>query len=157
VVLRNLSPILNPMYSLHAYLLPLLPALFYYGYASHLVLDPSPVKRGGMVWIEPRISREIEGEVGEVEEGFFSSFSERVLKTLDRLFKEVWEGTLEKEHEEYIKKAESLPQRPFPHLRIGFSGNVTQITKKRGCGGSYKAPHFNGGIHGFPHVRLRRR
>jgi hypothetical protein len=131
---KNLSPILNPMYSLHAYLLPLLPALFYYGYASHLVLDPSPVKRGGMVWIEPRISREIEGEVGEVEEGFFSSFSERVLKTLDRLFKEVWEGTLEKEHEEYIKKAESFLNSLSPSEDRIFGNVTSEFTSGDGSG-----------------------
>jgi hypothetical protein len=131
---KNLSPILNPTYSLHAYLLPLLPALFYYGYASHLVLDPSAVKRGGMVWIEPRISREMEGEVGEIEEGFFSSFSERVLKTLERLFKEVWEGTLEKEHEEYIKKAESFLNSLSPSEDRIFGNVTSEFTSGDGSG-----------------------
>jgi hypothetical protein len=131
---KNVSPILNPTYSLHAYLLPLLPALFYYGYASHLVLDPSAVKRGGMVWIEPRISREMEGEVGEIEEGFFSSFSERVLKTLERLFKEVWEGTLEKEHEEYIKKAESFLNSLSPSEDRIFGNVTSEFTSGDGSG-----------------------
>jgi hypothetical protein len=131
---KNLSPILNPTYSLHAYLLPLLPALFYYGYASHLVLDPSPVKRGGIVWIEPRISREMEGEVGEIEEGFFSSFSERVLKTLERLFKEVWEGTLEREHEEYIKKAESFLNSLSPSEDRIFGNVTSEFTSGDGSG-----------------------
>jgi len=106
-VAEFISPSLDPLYSLHAYLLPLVPALFYYGYASHLVLDPSPLRKGGTILVEPRIPV-LEGEVGEVEGGFFGSFSERVLKTLERLFKEVWEGTLEKEHEEYLKKAKAF-------------------------------------------------
>ncbi len=106
-VVEAMSPSLDPVYSLHAYLFPLVPALFYYGYASHLVLDPSPVKRGGTVLVEPRIPL-LENEGGEVDEKFFDSFSERVLKTLDRLFKEVWEGTLEKDHEEYLKRAKVL-------------------------------------------------
>jgi len=131
---KNLSPILNPTYSLHAYLLPLLPALFYYGYASHLVLDPSPVKRGGIVWIEPRISREIEVDIVEVEEGFFSSFSERVLKTLDRLFKEVWEGTIEKEHEEYIKKSESFLNSLSPSEDRIFGNVTSEFTSGDGSG-----------------------
>ncbi len=110
-VAKLLSPSMDPVYSLHAYLFPLIPALFYYGYASHLVLDPSSLKQGGTVWVESRISQELGGEGGEgdgVEEGFFSSFSERVLGTLNRLFKEVWEGTLEKEHEEYLKRAKAF-------------------------------------------------
>jgi hypothetical protein len=130
---KNLSPVL-PMYSLHAYLLPLLPALFYYGYASHLVLDPSPVKRGGVVLIEPRISRKLEDEVGEVEEGFFRSFSERVLKTLDRLFKEVWEGTLEKEHEEYIKKSEAFLNSLSPSEDRIFANVTSEFTSGDGSG-----------------------
>lgn len=130
---KNLSPVL-PMYSLHAYLLPLLPALFYYGYASHLVLDPSLVKRGGVVRIEPRISRKMEDEVGEVEEGFFRSFSERVLKTLDRMFKEVWEGTLEKEHEEYIKKAEAFLNSLSPSEDRIFGKVTSEFTSGDGSG-----------------------
>jgi hypothetical protein len=133
-VVKNLSPALNPTYSLHAYLLPLLPALFYYGYASHLVLDPSPIKRGGVVRIEPHIPLEMDVESGEVDEGFFRSFSEKVIKTLDRLFKEVWEGTLEKEHEEYIKKAEAFLNSLSPSEDRIFSIITSEFTSGDGSG-----------------------
>jgi len=60
---------------------------------------------------------------------------------------------LKAQKEAYEKNPPRLPGRlaqlgPEDHLRI---------YKKEGVWGSYKAPHFNGGIHGLPHVRLRRK
>jgi hypothetical protein len=50
------------------------------------------------------------------------------------LFKEVWEGTLEKEHEEYIKKSEAFLNSLSPSEDRVFANVTSEFTSGDGSG-----------------------
>ena len=103
-----LKPSLDPRFSLHTYLSPLMPALFYYGYA--LIISQYPKDE---IKIDLSVESSFNPKVGpsegeELDDGFIKSFSNRVLELSDRSLRGVWEGILEERHKKYLEASENF-------------------------------------------------